>query len=145
MGVIHSAPWSVPMPTFRSRTLNVSIARPWTDVYAYASDPRNMHQWAAGLGHDFAPDGDGWAFHDPGGQRIRLTFTPPNVYGVLDHDVFTPTGVVHSAMRVMPNGEGAEVTFLLLQLPGMTDTEFARDAATVQKDLETLKGILETR
>ena len=89
------------------------------------------------------PAGDGWAFHDPAGHRIRLTFTPANGYGVLDHDVFTPTGVVHSAMRVMSNGEGAEVTFLLLQLPGMTDTEFVRDAATVQKDLETLKQILE--
>jgi hypothetical protein len=89
------------------------------DVYAYASDPRNMHHRTAGLGQDFAPDGDGWAFHDPGGHRIRLTFTPANVYGALDHDVFTPTGVVHSAMRVMPNGEGAEVTFLLLQVPGL--------------------------
>jgi hypothetical protein len=133
------------MPSFRSRTLSVTIARPWMEVYAYASDPRNMHHWAAGLGQDFAPDGDGWAFHDPNGHRVRLTFTPANVYGVLDHDVFAPTGVVHSAMRVMPNGEGAEVTFLLLQLPGTTDTEYARDAAAVHKDLETLKAILEKR
>jgi hypothetical protein len=133
------------MPTYPSRTLSVSIDRPWQEVYAYAADPRNMHHWAAGLGTDFAPDGDGWAFHDPGGNRIRLTFTPDNIYGVLDHDVFTPAGVVHSAMRVLPNGDGAEVTFLLLQLPGMTDSEFARDAATVQQDLETLRGILERR
>jgi hypothetical protein len=133
------------MPTYPSRTLSVSIDRPWQEVYAYAADPRNMHHWAAGLGTDFAPDGDGWAFHDPGGNRIRLTFTPSNIYGVLDHDVFTPAGVVHSAMRVLPNGDGAEVTFLLLQLPGMTDSEFARDAATVQQDLETLRGILERR
>jgi hypothetical protein len=133
------------MPTYPSRTLSVSIDRPWQEVYAYAADPRNMHHWAAGLGTDFAPDGDGWAFHDPGGNRIRLTFTPSNIYGVLDHDVFTPAGVVHSAMRVLPNGDGAEVTFLLLQLPGMTDSEFARDVATVQQDLETLRGILERR
>lgn len=133
------------MPTYPSRTLSVSIDRPWQEVYAYAADPRNMHHWAAGLGTDFAPDGDGWAFHDPGGNRIRLTFTPDNIYGVLDHDVFTPAGVVHSAMRVLPNGDGAEVTFLILQLPGMTDSEFARDAATVQQDLETLRGILERR
>jgi hypothetical protein len=112
------------------------------DVYAYASDPRNMHHRTAGLGQDFAPDGDDWAFHDPGGHRIRLTFTPANVFGALDHDVFTPTGVVHSAMRVMPNGEGAEVTFLLLQVPGLNRRR-ARDAATVQKDLEALKHILE--
>ena len=133
------------MPTYPSRTLSVSIDRPWQEVYAYAADPRNMHHWAAGLGTDFAPDGDGWAFHDPGGNRIRLTFTPSNIYGVLDHDVFTPAGVVHSAMRVMPNGDGAEVTFLILQLPGVTDSMFERDAATVQQDLETLRGILERR
>ena len=131
------------MPTYRSRTLSTTIARPWQEVYAYASDPRNMHHWAAGLGRDFAPDGDGWAFHDSAGHRIRLTFTPSNIYGVLDHDVFTPTGVVHVPLRVMPNGDGAEVTFLILQLPGMTDSEFERDAATVQRDLDTLKTILE--
>jgi len=67
------------MPTYRSRTLSVTIARPWTEVYAYAADPRNMHHWAAGLGQDFAPDGDGWAFHDPGGHRIRLAFTLANI------------------------------------------------------------------
>ena len=133
------------MPTFPSRTLSVSIDRPFAEVYAYASDPRNMHHWAAGLGRDFAPDGDGWAFHDPGGNTIRLTFTPENIYGVVDHDVFTPAGVVHVPMRVLPNGDGAEVTFLLLQLPGMTDSEFERDAATVQNDLETLRALLERR
>jgi hypothetical protein len=106
------------MPTYPSRTLSVSIDRPWQEVYAYAADPRNMHHWAAGLGTDFAPDGDGWAFHDPGGNRIRLTFTPSNIYGVLDHDVFTPAGVVHSAMRVLPNGDGAEVTFLAVAAAG---------------------------
>jgi hypothetical protein len=144
MSVIHSALLrNIPMPTYRSRTLSVTIARPWMEVYAYASDPRDMHHWAAGLGQDFAPDGDGWAFHDPAGHRIRLTFTPANTYGVLDHDVYTLTGVVHSAMRVMPNGDGAELTFLLLQLPGMTDGEFTRDAETVHKDLEALKQILE--
>jgi hypothetical protein len=30
-----------------------------------------------------------------------------------------------------------------LQLPGMTDGEFTRDAETVHKDLEALKQILE--
>ena len=63
--------------------------------------------------------------------------------GVLDHDVVTPEGVVHIAMRVMPNGDGAEFTFLLLQMPGMTDAEFERDAGTVMGDLLRLKEIME--
>ena len=65
--------------------------------------------------------------------------------GVLDHDVMVDGQTVHIAMRVMPNGDGAELTFLLLQLPGMTDFEFDRDAATVMRDLEALKAIMESR
>lgn len=133
------------MPTLESRTLSVSIGRDWREVYAYASDPANMVHWAPGLGSDFAREGEEWVLRDPGGRIIRMRFTPPNPYGVLDHDVLVGSETVHIAMRVMPNGDGAELTFLLLRLPGMTDFEFERDAATVLKDLETLRAILETR
>jgi hypothetical protein len=133
------------MPTWNSRTLSVSIDREWTEVYAYAADPANMVHWAPGLGTAFAPDGDEWVLRDPGGRTIRMRFTPANPFGVLDHDVMVDEQTVHIAMRVMPNGDGAELTFLLLQLPGMTDFEFDRDAATVTKDLETLKAIMESR
>jgi len=50
---------------------------------------------------------------------------------------------VYNALRVTPNGDGAEVTFTVLKLPGMTDAEFERDAAAVLADLKTLKAILE--
>jgi hypothetical protein len=131
------------MGTSRSRTLSVSIERDWQAVYAYASDPANLHHWAPGLGSGFVPDGDEWVLRDPGGNPVRMRFAAENPWGVLDHDVFTPGGVVHIAMRVMPNGDGAEFTFLLLQMPGMTDAEFERDAATVMADLVRLRGILE--
>lgn len=51
---------------------------------------------------------------------------------------------VHNALRVVPNGDGAEVMFTLLRQPGMTDAQFAEDAAWVEKDLAALKSILET-
>ncbi len=132
------------MPTLRSSTLSISIERAWPEVYAYAADPANMPQWAAGLGNGFERDGDDWLFRDPGGNPARVRFTPPNPYGVLDHDVF-PAGQdpVHVAMRVMPNGDGAEVTFLLIETPGMSNADYQRDAAAVMKDLQTLKAILE--
>ncbi len=133
------------MPTHTSRTISVTIERGWQEVYAFAADPANMTQWAPGLGQDFAPaeDGDGWIARDPGGAPIRITFTPPNPFGVLDHDVHTPAGIVHVALRVMPNGDGAEVAFLLLQERGMTDADYARDAAAVEKDLQALKRVME--
>jgi hypothetical protein len=130
------------MITYTSRTVGITIDRPWQEVYAYAADPANMPHWAAGLGSDFAPEGDYWVARQDG-NAIRIHFTPNNPHGVLDHDVHTPGGVVHVAMRVMPNGDGADVTFLLLQERGMTDAAFERDAKAVQKDLETLKALLE--
>jgi len=43
----------------------------------------------------------------------------------------------------VPNGDGCEVMFTLLKLPGMTDEQFAADAAHVLKDLSTLKSLME--
>lgn len=131
------------MTTFRSETLSVTIKRNWRDVYAFAAEPANMVQWAAGLGAGFSGSGLEWTAKDPGGNPVRIRFTQSNEFGVLDHDVFVGDRIVHVALRVMPNGDGAEVTFLLLQENGMTDEEFVRDAAAVRNDLQTLKHILE--
>jgi len=133
------------MPTFRSDTLSVTIDRDWQAVYDFASRPANMHIWAAGLGSDFRPVGDEWVLRDPGGKNIRMRFTPNNPYGVLDHDVFAGDQTVHVAMRVVPNGDGAEVTFLLIQAPSQSNAEYERDAAAVRKDLLSLKAVLERR
>ena len=134
------------MPTLRSSTLSISIEWPWQEVYAYAADPANMPQWAAGLGADFRCEGDDWVFRAPDGSTARLRFTEPNVYGVLDHDVFAAgQPPVHISMRVVPNGDGAEVTFLLIEAPGMSNADYQRDAAAVMKDLQTLKALLEDR
>jgi hypothetical protein len=46
-------------------------------------------------------------------------------------------------MRVLANGDGAEVVFSLFQRPGMSDEEFARDADWVARDLQILKACLE--
>jgi hypothetical protein len=51
---------------------------------------------------------------------------------------------VYNALRVTPNGSGAEVSFTLLRLPDMTEEDFERDAEMVRADLETLKSLLET-
>jgi hypothetical protein len=130
--------------TLPSQTLSVTIDRDWREVYDYASKPLNLRHWAAGLGADFHAAGDEWVFRDPGGHPVRLRFTAQNPYGVLDHDVFPPgADPVHVAMRVMPNGDGAEVTFLLLRTPAQSDADYARDAAAVQRDLDSLKTLLE--
>jgi hypothetical protein len=48
-------------------------------------------------------------------------------------------------MRVVPSGAGSELTFTLIRRPGVSDGEFAQDKAAVEKDLKTLKELLERR
>lgn len=130
------------MATMASRTIAVSIARPWRQVYDFAADPANMARWASGLARALEPAGDHWVAEGPGG-RVEIRFSPMNDYGVLDHRVATEDGEVFSPMRVIENGDGAEVAFTLFRRPGMTDEQFAADSEWIAGDLATLKAILE--
>ena len=129
--------------TFEVRNIIVSIERPPEAVYAFASDGANLPRWASGLGGTIQRiDGD-WVVDGPLG-RVRVRLAAANPFGVLDHDVVLPSGVtVHNAMRVVPNGTGSAVMFTLLRLPGVTAEKFSEDARWVDKDLVTLKDLLE--
>jgi len=124
--------------------ISVFIDRRPDEVYAFASDPRNLPRWAAGLARsEVRQEGDEWVADSPMGQ-VRIRFVPENPHGVMDHDVTLESGVaVHNPMRVVPNGDGSELIFTLCQQPDMTDEKFAEDRAAVEKDLQTLKEILE--
>jgi hypothetical protein len=124
--------------------VSVYIARRPAEVYEFASDPRNLPRWAAGLARsEVRRDGDEWVADAPFG-KVRVRFAPPNSFGVLDHDVTLESGVtIHNPMRVVPNGEGSEFTFTLIRRPGVSGAEFAKDKAAVEKDLQTLKQVLE--
>jgi pimeloyl-ACP methyl ester carboxylesterase len=122
----------------------VHIARPPAEVYEFASDPRNLPRWAAGLARsEVRPEGDGWVADAPFGT-VRVKFAERNAFGVMDHDVTLESGVVvHNPMRVVRRGAGSEFVFMLIRQPGMSDEQFARDRAAVRRDLEALKGLLE--
>lgn len=124
--------------------ISVSINRRPSDVYEFASDPRNLPRWAAGLTRsDVKKEGDEWVADSPVG-KVKIRFAKKNPYGVLDHDVTLESGVtVRNPMRVVPNGDGSEFIFTLIRQPGMSDEQFAEDKATVEKDLRTLKELLE--
>jgi hypothetical protein len=125
------------------RHLSVSIARPPSVVYAFASNPANAPVWASGLAGTITRVGSEWIAESPLGH-VKVRFADPNALGVLDHDVTLPSGVtIHNPMRVMANGKGSEVVFSLFHLPGVSDARFADDATWVMKDLEALKRVLE--
>jgi hypothetical protein len=128
----------------QSRIIHLSVEKPWAQVYGFASDPQNMPRWAAGLGGGLKPDVNDWIADGGPLGEVRVNFAPANEFGVIDHVVTLPDGLkVYNALRVTPNGSGAEVSFTLLRLDGMTDEEFEQDASAITADLETLKSLLE--
>ncbi|WP_238014487.1 SRPBCC family protein [Dactylosporangium sp. AC04546] len=126
-----------------SRHLSVHIDRPVAEVYAFASDPANLPRWAPGLGTSVV-HADGQWYVETAEGRVKVTFAPPNEYGVLDHEVVTPSGdTVYVPLRAVADGPATEVVFTLRRTPGMTDAEFDRDTGLVTSDLALLKQVLE--
>jgi hypothetical protein len=127
--------------TSGSRYLSEHIDVPAGDVYAFTADPANLPAWAPGLATSVTREDDRWLIGDDGAE---LVFTPRNELGVLDHWVRPPDSAeVYAPMRVIPDGDGAEIMFTLRRPPGMSDEEFDRDAGLVQADLSRLKEVLE--
>jgi hypothetical protein len=127
------------------RHVSVSIARPPDVVYRFAAAPENMPRWAVGLGTSFKPQSDGsWIAEGGPVGSATVRFVERNRLGVLDHDVTVATGeTVHNPIRVLPNGQGSEVVFTLFRRPGVSAAEFEQDARAVEKDLITLRRLLE--
>lgn len=128
------------------RHVSVSIARPPDVVYQFTVKPENLPKWAVGLGTSFRPQSDGsWIAEGGPVGRATVRFVERNRFGVLDHDVTVATGeTVHNPIRVIPNGEGSEVVFSVFRRAGVSAAQFEQDAKAVEKDLRTLKRLLET-
>jgi len=129
---------------FDSAHVSTSIERAADDVYAFASNPRNLSAWANGLAQREVEFVDGvWAIDSPMG-RVTVAFAPPNQFGVLDHDVTLPSGeVVANPMRVIPNGDGCDVVFTVRRRAGVDEAEFSADTQAVAADLATLRNVMQ--
>ena len=132
------------MSVMEARIVHIGINRHWRDVYDYASRPENMPAWASGLASGLVQDGEDWVAQGALGS-VLVRFAPRNDFGVIDHLVTMESGLqVNNALRVVANGDGAEVAFTLLKQPDMTDAQFDADSKWVLKDLTELKTLLET-
>jgi hypothetical protein len=126
------------------RHISIGIGLSFEEVYGFLAQPINFEKWASGLGNGLRHlGGRVWRAESPEGP-ITVRFSDVNHYGVLDHEVETPTGErILIPMRVIPNGSGSEVVFTLLQRPGVSDADFEADAKWVSRDLQALKNLLE--
>ena len=126
-----------------SRHIAVHIDRSPDEVYAYASQPAKLPEWAPGLCTAITPVDDHWVA-ESGMGRIVVRYAPPNPYGVIDHDVTLESGeTFHNPVRVLPHDDGAEVVFTLRRQAGMSDADFDRDSQAVLADLMALKDRVE--
>lgn len=126
--------------------LSISINRSADDVYAYMSNPENLPQWAAGLCTSVQKTGTENVWQINNGEA-RVRFVEKNKFRIVDHYVRAKPGEkeVYIPIRVIEHDDACEVVFTLFRLPGMTDEEFKRDMGNVQKDLETIKAIMERK
>ena len=127
-----------------ARTYSVTVNMEWQALYEMIWRPEFFPRWASGLAEsDLRQDGDRWLADGPQGP-IRIGFTPHNPYGVMDHHVDLDDGVkVYVPLRVVANGSGAEVMLTLFRQPGMDDERFAADIKWVNRDLRSLKNLVE--
>src|SRR4051812_18167496 len=128
-----------------SEVVRVSIERPYSDVYDFLMEPLNFARWAANEGSQMEPlDGGAWLVELATGP-MAIRFSPRNEFGILDYEVF-PLGQSHGVVvpvRLIANGDGAELLLLWLQRPGVSDERFRSDVEWVASDLQRLKSLLE--
>ena len=130
-------------PALRAKTLSVSIECPPGRVYGFVSNPGNLPKWATAFCRSVRKSKGEWIVETPDG-RVRIKFVAKNEFGVLDHYVSPAPGLeIVNPMRVVPNGSGSEIVFTLFQWPNMSEEKFAEDAGWVERDLRTLKKVLE--
>lgn len=131
-------------PALPCKHLSVSIPQPFERVNAFLVDPQNWTLWASGLGEmQFDAATGAWTAQQDGVGVVTIVFTPPNVFGILDHRVTLPDGsVVIVPMRAIANGDHTEIVLTLFRQPGMDDATWARDEDWVKRDLERLPETL---
>jgi len=125
-----------------ARTISISIGRPWRELYEAIWRPEIFPKWASGLSaSSLEQDGEWWKAEGPDGP-IRIRFTGHNPFGIMDHHVDPGSGsVIYVPMRVVANGDGAEVLLTLFRQPGMSEAQFLADAEWVQRDLLALRAL----
>jgi hypothetical protein len=127
-----------------AEVVSFPIARPLEKVYDFLLEPENFSRWAF-VGDTAMRDlGNGeWSVETSVGPRI-LHFATRNDYFVLTHSSRPPGELAHTIpMRLLRNGDGAQLVYVFLQYEGLADAEWRSMIEWVTTDLGALKSYLE--
>ena len=139
------------MTVTQTCTLAVSIDAPFDAVVADLADPSAHPRWAREFFAGDAVPGD-----EPGevrvqvpmmGGLVRMRVDAVRELGVLDL-YLAPEGAPYGPavpIRVLHNGDGADVLFTLSRAPGMPQEAWEAGTASMARELDALKDRLEPR
>jgi hypothetical protein len=129
--------------TTSTRHVTVRIEAPADRVAAYIRDPALLPTWAAGLAGGIVEEDGHWYADSPMG-RVEVAFVADNDLGVCDHAVTLPDGgVTLNPVRVLADGDACDVVFTLRPGADTTVAAFEADRAAIERDLASLKALLE--
>ena len=128
---------------YNSKTITTSINRDWKTVYEFVHNPDNFPQWAKSAFQSIKQIEGEWIAETMGGM-VKVIPTKRNDYGVVDHNITTPSGIdVFIPMRVIQNGDGTELIFTLYHTTDISYKNYLIDIKSVESDLRNLKNIME--
>lgn len=137
------------MPTLHTEPIAITIDAPFAAVVADLADVSTHPTWAtsffAGPARPSGVDGEVLVDVPMLGGEARLRAAGRSDAGVIDL-LLAPPGAPFGApvpIRVVANGDGADVVFVLARQPGMPDAAWDHARMTMRAELGQLKERLE--
>ena len=126
-----------------SQTLTLTVPRNWLDLYETIWQPTCFAKWVSDLkGATLVQEGQYWRAKR-GENSLKLRFTPHNPFGVMDYWTDNGSGKErYMPMRVIANGQGAELVAVLYCQPFTSDAHFVQEVAALRADMERLLYLL---
>jgi uncharacterized protein YndB with AHSA1/START domain len=129
------------MCTNQAETRSISIAAPPATVLDYVGDPRRLPEWAPAFARGVREDGDQWLI-DSGDGELRILVRVSAEHGTVD--LLSADDPTRGAFtRVVHNHGGSEYLFTLFFPEGTPQDAIARQMATVEAELETVRSACE--
>jgi hypothetical protein len=124
-----------------AETRSISIAAPPDIVLELLRDAQRLPDWAPAFARAVEPAGPDWLI-DSGGSKLRIHVRVSPEFGTVD--LLRPEDPRRGArMRVLDNEDGSELLFTLVFPIGVDDEAIARQMATVEAELRTVRDLCE--
>ncbi|MGH2741704.1 MAG: hypothetical protein ACRDN8_04295 [Thermoleophilaceae bacterium] len=136
------------MAVLETHAAKISIDAPFREVARLVADPARAHEWGTEFysGPLRRADGDEWIAPVPMmGGEIRYRHEADVERGIMDVYLAPPGSDFGPPlpMRVVPNGDGADVIVVLARMPGTSTEQWEQGLRGLDLELETLRSLAE--